>query len=66
MDGTVYVNALLRAREEFVTWSRHKETVLALTTHAFHEKHPFRIAVTYALCGDPLGRFRLLADSAAL
>ena len=56
---------LLHAHDKFVAWCRHKETVLAATTHLFPEKHPLRTAVSRALCGDPLGSFRLQADNAA-
>jgi len=57
--------ALVRARETFVTWCRHKEAVLDTTTRLFPPKHPLRIAVSRALCGDPLGPFRFVADGAA-
>ena len=56
---------LTHAHDKFVRWCRHKEAVLAATTHLFPEKHPLRIAISRALCGDPLGPFRLQADNAA-
>ena len=59
------VEPILRAHELFVAWCSHKETVLATVAHVYPPQHGLRIAVSRALCGDPLSFGRLLADNAA-